>query len=61
MKILNYWQSGSLWQDEFEMIELDKIMRQRGDSAFAKLLCRVRTANCTSEDIGVLQSRVIIA
>ena len=31
--------SGSLWVNEFQMIEL---MRQRGDSAFSELLCRVR-------------------
>ena len=34
--------SGSLWKDEFNMIELDEIMRQRGDSTFTELLCRVR-------------------
>ena len=51
--------SGSLWVDEFKMIELDEIMRQRGDSQFAQLLCRVRTAICTEEDIKVLQSRNI--
>ena len=27
------YRSGSLWIDEFVMIELDEIMRQRGDSA----------------------------
>ena len=31
--------SGSLWVDEFKMMELDEIMRQRGDSEFAQLLC----------------------
>jgi ATP-dependent DNA helicase PIF1 len=41
------------------MIELDEIMRQRGDSQFAQLLCRVRTATCTEEDIKVLESRII--
>ena len=51
--------SGSLWLDEFKMIELDEIMRQRGDSHFAQLLCRVRTATCTEEDIKVLESRTI--
>ena len=51
--------SGSLWQDQFEIVELDEIMRQKGDSAFAELLCRVRTASCTNEDIAVLESRVI--
>ena len=53
------YRSGSLWQDEFEMLELDEIMRQRGDSAFADLLCRVRTDSCTDDDIAVLESRVI--
>ena len=28
---------------EFEMLELDEVMPQRGGSAFAELLCRVRT------------------
>ena len=49
----------SLWIDEFKMIELDEIMRQRDDSQFAQLLCRVRTASCTDEDIKVLESRII--
>ena len=53
------YKSGSIWQDEFKMLELDEIMRQRGDSAFAELLCRVRTASCTSDDIAVLESRVV--
>ena len=55
------YKSGSLWQDEFEMLELDEIMRQRGDSNFAELLCRVRTASCTDTDLAVLQSRVVTA
>ena len=29
--------SGSLWKDEFQMIELDEIMRQCGDSRFTEL------------------------
>ena len=37
------YRSGSLWIDEFQLIELDEIMRQRGDGTFAELLCRVRT------------------
>ena len=36
-----------------------RYMRQRGDSAFAELLCRVRTASCTNDDIAVLKSRVV--
>jgi len=50
---------GSIWQDEFQTTELDEIMRQRGDTAFAELLCRVRTATCTDEDYAVLESRVV--
>ena len=51
--------SGSLWVDEFKMMELDEIMRQRGDSEFAQLLYRVRTATCTEEDMEVLKPRTI--
>ena len=32
------YRSGSLWVDEFEMIELTEIMRQQGDSRFAEML-----------------------
>ena len=42
------------------MIELDEIMRQRGDSAFSEVLCRVGTADCTNDDLSVLKSREII-
>ena len=51
--------SGSLWVDQFQMIELTESMRQRGDSAFSELLCRVRTNDCTSDDIDTLKSREI--
>lgn len=51
------YQSGSLWIDSFQMIELDEIMQQRDDSAFCELLCRVRTAECTDADLAVLKSR----
>ena len=53
--------SGSLWVDEFQMIELTEIMRQRGDRAFSEMLCRVRTATYTPEDIDMLKSREIAA
>ena len=46
--------SGSLWVDNFQMIELNEIVRQRDDSAFCEL-CRVRTAGCTSDDISILK------
>ena len=50
--------SGSLWYDEFSMLELDGIMRQREDQQFAQLLCHVRKAECTQEDLDVLRSRL---
>ena len=56
----NFYRSGSLWVDEFQMIDLNEIMRQRDDSAFYELLCRVRTAERTSDDISVLKSREIL-
>ena len=45
-----------LWVDQFQMIELTEVMRQRGGS---ELLCRVRTNSCTTDDIETLKSRVI--
>ena len=51
--------SGSLWVDHFIMLELTEVMRQRGDSAFSELLCRVRTNSCTADDIEILKSREI--
>ena len=41
------------------MIEFDGIMRQRKDIEFAKLLCRVRKAECTAQDMEVLKLREI--
>ena len=54
-----FYGSGSLWGDEFQLIELDEVMRQRGDHTFSELLCRVRTNNSTSADIDILKSREI--
>ena len=54
-----FYGSGSLWVDEFQLIELDKVMRQRGDHTFSELLCRVRTNNSTSADFDILKSREI--
>ena len=50
--------SGSLWKDEFKMLELTEIMRQRGDTVFAELLCRLRVNRCTDEDLDLLKSRI---
>ena len=51
------YRSGSLWVDEFQklMIKLDEIMRQKDDSEFRELLCRIRTADQTEDDIVTLQ------
>ena len=51
--------AGSLWRDEFIMLELDEIMRQRSDKTFAELLCRVRMSECVESDIALLKSREI--
>ena len=51
--------SGSLWIDEFSLVELDQVMRQRGDQCFAELLCRLHKAECTNEDLDILRSRSI--
>ncbi|XP_078619175.1 uncharacterized protein LOC144886422 [Branchiostoma floridae x Branchiostoma japonicum] len=50
---------GSLWEENFRMVELTESMRQKEDQDFANLLMRVRDATCTEEDINVLKSRVI--
>ena len=41
--------------------ELDEIMRQKDDSKFCALLCRIRTATHTKDDEAVLKSREITA
>ena len=56
MYLIILYRSGSLWRDEFSMLELE-IMRQRGDREFAQLLCRVRTASCSEQDINTLETR----
>ena len=39
------------------MMELDEIMRQRGDSPFCELLYRIITADHTEDDLATLRSR----
>ena len=51
--------AGSLWRDEFVMVELDEIMRQKDDKTFAELLCRVRVSDHTESDIALLKYREI--
>ena len=54
-----FYGSGSLWQEEFKMLELSEVMRQKDDHNFVDLLGRVRIAQCTPKDIDILESRVI--
>ena len=49
----------NIFKDNFKVFELDEIMRQREDKAFAELLNRLRTASHTTEDIKLLESRLI--
>ena len=51
-----FYGSGSLWVDHFLMHELTQVIRQRDNSAFSELLCRVRTDSCTPDDFGILKS-----
>ena len=43
----------------FKMIELDEVMRQKGDVKFTELLNRCRTGSQTKDDIKCLQSRSV--
>lgn len=51
--------NGSLWNDEFQLHELNEIMRQKDDKTFGEQLCRIRTGQHNKDDIEMLQSRVI--
>ncbi|CAC5372775.1 unnamed protein product [Mytilus coruscus] len=46
-----------LW-DNFKFVELTKIMRQRDDAEFARLLNRVRDGSQTNEDLVILETRI---
>ena len=50
---------GSIWKETFILFELTESMRQKDDQAFAELLKRVRTAECTEDDLSLLQSREV--
>ena len=43
----------------FKMIELDEVMRQKGDVKFTELLNRCRTGSQTEDDIKCLQNRSV--
>ena len=51
--------SGSIFMDEFFMHELTEIMRQKDDTAYAELLCRIRNGTQNENDIEKLKSREI--
>ena len=44
---------------EFQMTELDQIMRQQGDNSFTKLLNRIRAGSLDDEEFKILSSRVV--
>ena len=48
----------SLWISYFTLYELTKIMRQKDDTLYAKLLSRLREGNQTQDDIEKLKRRV---
>jgi hypothetical protein len=49
----------NLWQQHFDVFELDQIMRQLGDAVFAHLLNRLRHCTHTVADIQLLKTRLI--
>ncbi|XP_062600070.1 uncharacterized protein LOC134261665 [Saccostrea cucullata] len=49
---------GPLWH-HFQIVELKEIQRQKNDAMFALLLNRVRDGTHTSEDMEILQRRVV--
>lgn len=49
---------GSLW-DDFLVVELKDIMRQRDDVSFAEMLNRIRIGQATHDDIALLKTRLV--
>ena len=47
------------WQDNFNMFELEEIMRQRETKVFAEILNRLREEKHTKDDILKLKERLI--
>lgn len=45
----------NLWKENFTLFELDEVMRQKDDLAFAQLLNRLRHNQMTNEDIDVIE------
>ncbi|CAG2189230.1 unnamed protein product [Mytilus edulis] len=50
---------GSIWQKNFQLIELQEIMRQKDEKQFAETLNRIRTSNHTDDDVQLIKSREI--
>ena len=44
---------------EFQMIELNQIMRQQGDNFFTKVLNRIRVGSLVDEEFKILSARVV--
>ena len=47
------------WQDNFNMFELEEIMRQRERKVFAEILNRLKEGKHTKDDILKLKERLI--
>ena len=48
------------WQDNFNMFELEEIMRQKGSKIFAEILNRLREGKHTTYDILKLKEQLIV-
>ena len=53
------WQNLNFIWKMFEMFELTKVMKQRGDSQLIDALYNVRTANLCWHNINIIQSKII--
>ncbi|XP_065942483.1 uncharacterized protein [Magallana gigas] len=51
--------ASNLWKDHFSIFELDEIMRQKDDLAFAQLLNRLRYNAMTPEDLNIIKNCMV--
>ena len=49
-----------MWQDNFNMFELQEIIRQKESKYYAQILNRLREGKHTNEDIMKLKERLIV-